>query len=381
MKSKKLRILMLIAVLVIALLPTTAFAISDTQDGVKMELTSDKAAYKAGDIATIKAVVTNTNAYGVSDVKLSFKLPAAFELKSGSTSISAGNMAAGEVKEFTITALAKTATSSKDISSSPKTGDSFPLATVIILIVTAAGITVLLLLKKKKAVKIFSLMLCFVLVLAVTSPIASAADKPSTISVDLGVTVNGADVIIGSTVSFVTSVDTDTGEEYEIEVVTGSTSQGNPPQPKSTASANLAKAKAGETVTITAQTAEGEEFSHWHEFGDFEVDDKFAATTTFIMPDSRVIVYAYFYTGPEEGDFTVTINVNDPEQGYASADMVSANEEDTITLSATAIEPYFFSHWEANVAGGSFSSETDPYATYQMPGSNVVLTAYFASMP
>ncbi len=93
---------LIIALLVMALLlaPGTAFASQVGQDGMTLDLTTDKAAYVAGDTITGKAVFTNGNDFAVSEAGLSIDLPEEIEFTTTEAPVSVASIGPGESLEI-----------------------------------------------------------------------------------------------------------------------------------------------------------------------------------------------------------------------------------------------------------------------------------------
>lgn len=114
-----------ILILLIALFSfsTVAFASTTEQDGLKVELTTDKENYSLNEDIKINVTVTNTNDVIIENVKIDTLLPEEFILKddSQSTSSEAVDIPAGEKIELSVTAVVKdgkTDTPSSDTDSS-----------------------------------------------------------------------------------------------------------------------------------------------------------------------------------------------------------------------------------------------------------------------
>lgn len=94
---------------------TVAFASTSEQDGLKVELTTDKENYSLNEDIKINVTVTNTNDVTVENVKIDTLLPKEFTLKdkNKSTSSEAVDIPAGEKIEFSVVAVVKDGKSDK----------------------------------------------------------------------------------------------------------------------------------------------------------------------------------------------------------------------------------------------------------------------------
>lgn len=81
-------------------IPSNAFASQAGQDGMTLDLTTDKAAYVAGDIITGKAVFTNGNDFAVSEAGLSIDLPAEIGFTTTEAPVAAASLEPGESLEI-----------------------------------------------------------------------------------------------------------------------------------------------------------------------------------------------------------------------------------------------------------------------------------------
>lgn len=99
---------------------TVAFASTSEQDGLKVELTTDKENYSLNEDIKINVTVTNTNDITVENVKIDTLLPEEFTLKdkNKSTSSEAVDISAGKKIEFSVVAVVKDGKTSSDTDSS-----------------------------------------------------------------------------------------------------------------------------------------------------------------------------------------------------------------------------------------------------------------------
>lgn len=228
-------------------LSTVAFASTSEQDGLKVELTTDKENYSLNEDIKINVTVTNTNDVTVENVKIDTLLPEEFTLKdkNKSTSSEAVDIPAGKKIEFSVVAVVKdgksdktssdtdskltgTSTNNKDNinkqnDKSPYTGKDYAVMTGFSALFIIGIVLLILCLKRnrKKTSKAVSSALC--LVLAVTSIIgladfkAKAENKQSTtdslvaesntdtssvISISDNISVNGKDYTVEANVNY-----------------------------------------------------------------------------------------------------------------------------------------------------------------------------------
>lgn len=205
---------MLLAVVLFAfvLLPVTAFAATGAQDGLVVEITTDKSNYAAGDTVTVNLSVTNNNAAAVNNVKLEVSLPSGLRLQTGSGTLTIASLAAGvtETHSFTALATASSTTTSQTSDSasqtgSPQTGDGSNLALwVFLLAASVGGLAGLVYFKKHKAAKLLSMFLCLTMITALIAPAQPvyAATVTKNFSVSENITVGGSAKKITLTTSY-----------------------------------------------------------------------------------------------------------------------------------------------------------------------------------
>ena len=144
-----------------------------------------------------------------------------------------------------------------------------------------------------------------------------------------------------------------------------------------TAKAAPASAAAGETITLTATPKENFSFAKWTVVsGDAELKSATANPTTFTMPAANVEIKAEFAAVPNQ------ITVTDDGNGTAEADPASAIPGETVTLTATPAENFFFLKWTVLSGGIELETPTDTPTTFTMPegGGNVEIRAEFTDL-
>jgi uncharacterized repeat protein (TIGR02543 family) len=135
---------------------------------------------------------------------------------------------------------------------------------------------------------------------------------------------------------------------------------------------------AGATVTIEANApSEGQQFKEWVTspavtFINGTSADSAAAQ--FTMPAQAVSATATYEDIPPNYH---NITVTDGGGGVANADVQSAVQGATITLTATANSGYSFKQWEVISGGITLSSTTSSTATFEMPNNAVSVRAVF----
>lgn len=165
--SKTLAMALCIGLLLV-FLPVTASANSNTQDGLLVNLYTDKASYAVGETVIITAEVTNNNSVAVSNVVVSVSLPEGIALKSGVTATSTVSLSAGQTLKLVFGATATRA----GASGIPQTGDgSHMVLWIVFALLSTVGLAAMLAYtKKKKGVKTLSMLLCFVLLATLVAP-------------------------------------------------------------------------------------------------------------------------------------------------------------------------------------------------------------------
>jgi hypothetical protein len=129
-----------------------------------------------------------------------------------------------------------------------------------------------------------------------------------------------------------------------------------------TAEATPASATAGETITLTATPKENFSFAKWTVVsGDAELKSATANPTTFAMPAANVEIKAEFAAVPSQ------ITVTDDGNGTAEANPASAIPGETVTLTATPAENFFFLKWTVLSGGIELENPTENPTTFTLP--------------
>ena len=170
-----------------------------TQDGLSVELTTDKESYKIGEEAAVKVVAKNTSTKLISNVEIKIELPQGIKLKNGYDSVvkidklEPGQEIVKEVKG----SVEKIDSTQTDPGKSPGTGDR--VSTVFFLLTaTISAITAVVYIKKKKRniAGIFMGVMIFSLAGLTVPAIASADVVNADFTVEKTVKIDGKDSVI-----------------------------------------------------------------------------------------------------------------------------------------------------------------------------------------
>jgi len=144
--------------------------------------------------------------------------------------------------------------------------------------------------------------------------------------------------------------------------------------------ANPSEAKAGEKVTITYKASNVftgllSTFDHWEvTIGGVILQDEFAKTTTFTMPDRDVEIKAVTVRKDEQATHTVSV-IN----GRADPSEAKAGETVTITyeLGGTLGLSSVFDHWAVKAGDVTLADANSATTTFTMPDQDVSVTAAY----
>ncbi len=176
-----------------------------TQDGLSVELTTDKESYKIGEEAAVKVVAKNTSTKLISNVEIKIELPQGIKLKNGYDSVvkidklEPGQEIVKEVKG----SVEKIDSTQTDPGKSPGTGDR--VSTVFFLLTaTISAITAVVYIKKKKRniAGIFMGVMIFSLAGLTVPAIASADVVNADFTVEKTVKIDGKDSVIRAKVTY-----------------------------------------------------------------------------------------------------------------------------------------------------------------------------------
>jgi len=139
-----------------------------------------------------------------------------------------------------------------------------------------------------------------------------------------------------------------------------------------TVEANKTKASEDDEVMLTAHPATGYQLSAWSVMaGETPVE---VNNNKFTMPASDVVVSATF----AQANYTVTLEQTGGASATLSGATDAAHYNEEITVSATAVDGYYFIGWEAT--GITLENAKALSQTFNMPANNVSLTAKFAEI-
>jgi len=146
-------------------------------------------------------------------------------------------------------------------------------------------------------------------------------------------------------------------------------------QGNGTAGASVASASQGTEITLTADPGIGYDFAGWQvESGGVSLSSMTSSPATFTMPNNDVTILAIFEEIPPTNH---SITVNTQGNGTAGANMATASQGATITLTAAPGNGYDFVEWQVVSGGVSLSSTTSNPATFTMPNNEVTVLAIF----
>ena len=101
--------------------------------------------------------------------------------------------------------------------------------------------------------------------------------------------------------------------------------------------------------------------------------------TSFTMPSNDVVVMAIFEDLPSSNHYPIIVTF--VGQGTANADVLSAEENDVVTLTAMPNAGWRIKEWEVTSGGVTLSTTTASPATFTMPDNSVVVKAIFEVIP
>ena len=247
---KKRTAIILALLTVVVLFSITAHAAEITQDGIEIDLATDKAVYSADESITATLTITNTNDFAVTNVSLQSFTPEGYQIASSSEylkQIEALNAKESVVLTVTYTLSRTPDTDSADQNtpgtsgnndplpsapdtsnadpdkhnntlsgggaiqdnsvSSPQTGDNTSIMLYIVLMsVSGIGMIVTLLIGKKRRKAFFSIMLCALMIASSVSVMPTyAAEADSTersVEVSTAIKVDNKDITLSAKVNY-----------------------------------------------------------------------------------------------------------------------------------------------------------------------------------
>ena len=151
-------------------------AATEEQDGLVLQLSTDKSSYESNEPVKVIVSVTNTNNYAVENVSIKNSLPDGFKINDGYTETETASLGAGKSMELSYTAVINDNNTSSEIadeeyySTNNKLGNIILLVLCcIILVASGIGIFTILSKNKKPGKSVFSILLCFVILLSISS--------------------------------------------------------------------------------------------------------------------------------------------------------------------------------------------------------------------
>jgi hypothetical protein len=241
-KHKKLFLCFILCLLLVGSISTTAHAETNYNDGLNVEINTDKDSYNQSDNANITVTVTNYNVFDVKEVHINTILPEGLEpVDSGILTKSIDSLASGDSIQFSVKIKAKiTNTNSNEnnsnnnlintnsnndlqqsndnISLSGKSPNTFDINNtfyyIIFIMLSLTAILIFYKKNKKTAKKIFSLFLCITLLMpmfADSRSVKAATDTSSikNISISKNIKYVNQDYDIKADVSYQYDVETD----------------------------------------------------------------------------------------------------------------------------------------------------------------------------
>ena len=136
--------------------------------------------------------------------------------------------------------------------------------------------------------------------------------------------------------------------------------------------ADVEEAVIGDTVKIKAESREGYVFDRWEvSYGDVVVDDKNAEETTFVMPDSMVVLTARY-----KALQSITL-----EKGKAydagGEEITTAKKGTEVTIKADDLDGKVFDHWEIVSGNVTLEDADKAETTFTMPAESISLKAVY----
>ena len=136
--------------------------------------------------------------------------------------------------------------------------------------------------------------------------------------------------------------------------------------------AGVEEAVIGDTVKITAESREGYVFDRWEvNYGDdVVVEDKNAEETTFVMPDSMVVLTARY-----KAMRSITLENG---KAYAGGEEITTAKKGTeVTIKAENLDGEVFDHWEIVSDNVTLENANKAETTFTMPAESISLKAVY----
>ena len=135
--------------------------------------------------------------------------------------------------------------------------------------------------------------------------------------------------------------------------------------------ANVEEAVIGDTVKIKAESREGYVFDHWEvSYGDVAVANKNAEETTFVMPDSMVVLTARY-----KALQSITLENG---KAYAGGEEITTAKKGTeVTIKADDLGGKVFDRWEIVSGNVTLEDANKAETTFTMPAESISLKAVY----
>ena len=135
--------------------------------------------------------------------------------------------------------------------------------------------------------------------------------------------------------------------------------------------ANVEEAVIGDTVKITAESREGYVFDRWEvSYGDVAVANKNAEETTFVMPDSMVVLTARY-----KALQSITLENG---KAYAGGEEITTAKKGTeVTIKADDLGGKVFDRWEIVSGNVTLKNANKAETTFTMPAESISLKAVY----
>ena len=135
--------------------------------------------------------------------------------------------------------------------------------------------------------------------------------------------------------------------------------------------ANVEEAVIGDTVKIKAESREGYVFDRWEvSYGDVAVANKNAEETTFVMPDSMVVLTARY-----KALQSITLENG---KAYAGGEEITTAKKGTeVTIKADDLGGKVFDRWEIVSGNVTLEDANKAETTFTMPAESISLRAVY----
>lgn len=135
--------------------------------------------------------------------------------------------------------------------------------------------------------------------------------------------------------------------------------------------ANVEEAVIGDTVKIKAESREGYVFDRWEvSYGDVAVANKNAEETTFVMPDSMVVLTARY-----KALQSITLENG---KAYAGGEEITTAKKGTeVTIKADDLGGKVFDRWEIVSGNVTLEAANKAETTFTMPAESISLKAVY----